>query len=177
MSTEYFSYFPVINYNGDNLVNICVRADIPATVKNNTAQYAPYELRFEQETQETVAFDYYTDVNLDWLVEMTNDVIDPYFDWKISDSDIESLLINNYGSIANAMNTIVYSVRLTGNNDPYNVIVSSQTQVSNVEYVSINAYDHMFNLNGTKLGVYLLNTQFVDQIKTSISDIFNAAQS
>ena len=172
MSTEFFSNFPTVEYDGDTLVNICLRVGITNTVKQNTSQFLPYTLQYDSETQETVAYDYYNDVNLDWLVEMANDVIDPYYDWKLTDQDVDNVLVNNYGSVANAMSTVVYKQRVpTSNSDPYNVIVNSNTQVSAAQYVSLSAYDYAHLSNQQKGTIYIINTDYVNPLKSSIKDL------
>jgi hypothetical protein len=45
--------------------------------------------------------------NLDWLVMMTNDIIDPFNEWPQSDVEVNKLLIKQYGSMANAASTVV----------------------------------------------------------------------
>lgn len=63
----------------------------------------------EGERATNLAFNYYDELDSVWMVYFSNDVIDPYYDLAISDSDFNKFITTKYGSIANAqMRTYAY---------------------------------------------------------------------
>jgi hypothetical protein len=57
-----------------------------------------------------VAEYYYKNPYLDWLIYLSNEVVDPYYDWYVRDDQLESLMIAKYGSVENAKKKIKYFV-------------------------------------------------------------------
>jgi len=51
---------------------------------------------------------YYKDPNLDWLLWLTNDIVDPYYQWNLSEQDFSDYLIKKYGSVENSIRKIVF---------------------------------------------------------------------
>jgi hypothetical protein len=74
----YFRRFPKINYNNQEVVNILTRVKILDTVKNNATIFLPYTVE-EGERPDMVANFYYDDPKYDWLVLLSNQIIDPYY--------------------------------------------------------------------------------------------------
>lgn len=164
MTTPYFSKFPIISYNNQNLVNIMCRVIIDSSVLADTSAYLPYDLEYQQ-TPETLAYDYYGDVNYYWLVNYTNNINDPYYDWYIQDDILNNILIGEYGTLANAQSTVVnYARQATNADDPYSGI-----RVTNLTYQSGNtvgiyepnyAYTLANSNNDAKRNVNLVDSQY-----------------
>lgn len=173
---EFFDKFPVVNYNGQNLFNICVRVGIPEKVKTYTSAYMPYNIQYEKETPETIAYDYYGAVAYWWLVTLANNVYDPYFDWLLDDRALDDCISTFYGSIANAQSQIAFYQRNTTAGDPYNIIINStsnttQQPVSNSTFTSISEYDKLKIDNEDLRQVYIIQQQFVDTLTTDLNKI------
>ena len=54
------------------------------------------------------SFNYYDNPDYVWLIGLTNKIVDPYYDFPISDDNINTLVIKKYGSIAKANEKILY---------------------------------------------------------------------
>jgi hypothetical protein len=74
---------------------------------NNLQAFYTYESR-DGERPDAISYNYYNDSDYIWLIALANKVIDPYYDFAISESNVIKSLINQYGSIANAGSTILY---------------------------------------------------------------------
>jgi hypothetical protein len=110
--SPYFNNFPKIDYSiGDNkkitetVTNIFKRFGILRSVLSNASAYVLYEVE-DGETPEILAERAYNDAGAGWIILYANQIIDPQFDWPLSDNNFKSYIIEKYGSIANAQNTI-----------------------------------------------------------------------
>jgi len=110
--SPYFDLFPKIKYdiNGDGLhsesvTNIFKRIGILREVLSNAGSYVLYEVE-ENDTPEILAEKVYNDAGAGWIILYANKIIDPQFDWPLSDSVFRDYIINKYGSVANAQTTI-----------------------------------------------------------------------
>jgi hypothetical protein len=119
----------------------------------------------------TVAFDFYGSVDYTWLVVLSNQIIDPYFEWPLSQQELELYIAKKYGSLQEARSTIV-EYRLIGTEkiisiDTYNNIWSD------IEFPEdfiepIYAYDKEFNLNETKRFVRLIKPELAPTIQLEL---------
>ena len=72
---QYFRKFPLIPYNGVPSINILRRVDFNNNVKNFFTAFYSFNIQ-SGERIETIAHDYYEDVDLDWLIYLTNNIVD-----------------------------------------------------------------------------------------------------
>jgi hypothetical protein len=103
----YFDSFPLTTYNGITSIDITRRVSIPINVQQNQSIYYPYTIS-DNETADSIAYDYYGDVNYVWLIYLINNIIDPYYDWPLSNIDFDNFITAKYGSIATALSTNLY---------------------------------------------------------------------
>lgn len=96
--TQYFRKFPFIDYNGRIGVNITRRAAINENVKNFLTAFYTYTIP-NSDRIEHVAYDYYNDINLDWLIYHANDIIDPYYQVSRNIEEFNNFIIDKYGSL------------------------------------------------------------------------------
>lgn len=103
--TEYFRKFPLIVYNNETALNILRRVDFNREVKGFYTAFYDTAMK-EGERVETLAYDYYDDVDLDWLIYHTNDIIDPYNDVPLEDDVLLANIKSKYGSIAKSQKKV-----------------------------------------------------------------------
>lgn len=127
----YFRKFPITVYRGIPALNLLRRVDFNSNVKNfYTAFYA--HTVDAGERIETLAHDYYGDVDYDWLIYHANDIIDPYYGVPLEYDDFEKTVIKKYGSIERAKKrTAVYKTNYEGD----------------IQIISVDVYN---NLPGNK---------------------------
>jgi len=95
MAEKYFAKFPLIKYANNAAVNIVERAKIADSVFNNPYIWYKYDIRnFERPDQ--IANFYYNDQYMDWLLYMSNNIIDPYYGWYMSDDVFFAYLVKKY---------------------------------------------------------------------------------
>lgn len=104
---NYFSNFPVISYNGALAVNALAKVKFTNVAKNLGAIYYPYTV-LEGERPDTIAASYYEDPRYSWIIYLANDIIDPYYDWVLSDDEFKRYINKKYGSLENSYMQIAY---------------------------------------------------------------------
>lgn len=105
--SSYFSYFPSLMYANTAAVNIIAKVKFEETVAKRLANFYPYTLQ-EGERADQVAETYYEDSSLDWIVYLSNGIIDPYHQWPKSSGELDSYVTLKHGSIANAQLQTAY---------------------------------------------------------------------
>lgn len=103
----YFSYFPNIFYRGHITKNIVARTAVPPTVFQDVSVFYPYEVKEGDRPDITSQRIYQTPFN-DWMIYLTNNVVDPYYDWYLSQQQFENHIQMKYGSVDRAKNTIAF---------------------------------------------------------------------
>lgn len=105
---EYFDQFPTMLYSFDTanndfktVVNILDRSVIIPQVLAQGFVFYPYAYK-DQDKPEHVAFKYYGDSKRHWMVMYANQIIDPYNDFALSQTDFQNNIVAQYGSMANA---------------------------------------------------------------------------
>lgn len=98
---NYFENFGLQQYGDNNEVSrkLITRANIAQEVVKQTSAFYPYTLR-EGERPDTLSFLYYTKPELEWLIFFANDIIDPYYDWYLTQEQMNAYIVSKYGSIA-----------------------------------------------------------------------------
>lgn len=104
---NYFDKFPLINYNGHLAVNLLSRAQLSDQTRAQRSIFYPYTIK-DYDRADGLSENYYDSPEYSWLIWMTNDMIDPYYDYPLSDSDFDAYLTDKYGSIAQANRKIKY---------------------------------------------------------------------
>lgn len=111
--TPFFASFPKVGYDinraqfptYEGVTNIFFRLAVLKSVLNNTSSYYVYEID-GNDTPEIVAEKVYGDSGAGWMVIYANQIVDPQFDWVLSDDAFNKYVIKKYGSVATAQTTI-----------------------------------------------------------------------
>ena len=105
--TQFFKKFPVINYANKNAINLLSRVTMSKLALSTTQVYYDYTIP-DGTRPDNLSFNYYDNPDYVWLIGLTNKIVDPYYDFPISDDNINTLVIKKYGSIAKANEKILY---------------------------------------------------------------------
>jgi len=124
MSDNYFENFPIISYNGTTVRNITERVTISANLSPTIVPtyYYPYDLNNEMRPDQ-ISNLYYQTPYIDWLIYLTNGIIDPYYDWHLYNADFNDFIIQKYGSIPYAQQLVAF-FRNNWAEDTLNISVS-----------------------------------------------------
>ncbi len=189
MASFYFENFPKVSYdikkNGkvENVTNIMLRYKFNTIIKNFVSPYYDYTIQ-DGDRADIVAFNEYDDYTLDWLIYMVNDIIDPNFDWPLSQRTLQRYISEKYGSIPTSQATIheyrkvlnQQSVLSDGTIIPKKTLVVDETTyntLSEVNRESISKYQYETDLNDSKRQIKLISEEFVPGILLEVREIFN----
>lgn len=94
----YFTRLPKVIYADDFLIrDISRRFKVSDFIKNNYDAIRFYVIK-EFESPEQLAQDFYGDPNLHWVILLTNDIADPFYDWVMPDDELFEYVKVKYGS-------------------------------------------------------------------------------
>lgn len=105
MTQRYFEKFPLITYANTAAVDITARAVVLNSIYNDASLYYPYDVQ-QYERPDNIADRYYSDQYKEWILRLTNKVIDPYYDWYLDQETFNAFIAAKYGSIAKAQTKI-----------------------------------------------------------------------
>lgn len=107
MSDEYFIKFPNITYDDIVVTDISRRVVFDDAISKIPTFFYPYELKSGIRS-DTLSYSYYDDPMCDWVIYLTNGIIDPYHGWYLSTDDFEKFIKKKYGSIEKSQQRIKY---------------------------------------------------------------------
>lgn len=172
MAINYFSNFPDIIYKGQTAKHILLRAALRDVTRKATSVMLPLTLEYGERT-DMIANDLYKNSGYDWLVKFSTNIIDPYFDWPLTDYDLEKYLEKKYGSLPAAQSTILYYTHVNGdikiNKDTYNLLTGPEQ----ADYTPVYAYNEIVSNNDKKLLVSLIAPEFASTIDNELEKKLN----
>jgi len=102
---RYFDRFPLVNYGGVPAKNLLTKVDFTQEAMRDIYSNFDYVLEEGMNRPDMVSYSYYDSSQYDWLIYLSNTVIDPYHDFYMSQEDFLAFVIAKYGSYNNAVST------------------------------------------------------------------------
>lgn len=106
--SRYFNRFPLVDYNGVPAKNILARVDFTDQTKKDIYSNFDYVLQEGMSRPDILSFNYYESSQYDWLIYLSNNIVDPYHDYYLSNDDFKNYIIGKYGSADIARSKILY---------------------------------------------------------------------
>jgi hypothetical protein len=106
-SDKYFDKFPVIKYSNNSIVDITKRVTLLDRVSRNPYIFYNFELS-GQERPDQFSNRYYEDSYKSWVLYLSNKITDPYYEWYLSDYELNEYIEKKYGSIVDAQEKIKF---------------------------------------------------------------------
>lgn len=154
---EYFTSFPKTTYNNEDIVNICTRLDFLTKIKDNAVLFEELQLN-EGETPEEIAQLAYKDPNLFWIILWANDVVDPFLEWCMSDSQLLTYVQEKYGI---GEEYSVHHYETTSSSDlGEGIWVDYGTSFS----TSVSNYSYEQEINETRRKIKLIRPELITQV-------------
>lgn len=107
MPNTYFSKLPNVIYDDKVVKDVTRRAKIVDQSNNSPSSYYPFQIN-NYIRPDVLSEYYYEAPELDWLIYMTNEVIDPYYGWYLSVDEFEAMIIDKYGTRETAIKKIKF---------------------------------------------------------------------
>lgn len=171
--TNYFSYFPKIDYyypggfkkvSTDVFKRVKFR-DINRTIKASV--FYKYTIR-DGERPEDIAERYYGDTQYYWIILYANDIINPYAQWPRSYREFENYITSKYGSVESVSNED--NVHHYEDEDG-NWITESNWDGTLSRRISV--YDYEYNLNEEKREINIVKVEYLKKIINEMNELFN----
>ena len=172
----YFNKYPKTKFLNQSIVNLTTAIKLNDLVKDDVHGMMVYEIQ-EGEAPDHVAFNYYDDQSYAWLVLLSNQIIDPYFQWPLSVYDFDQWIKKKYGSIATAQATTIHCEHKTKNLTVAPDSLTVSNGVSSSDYDAIDAYTYWDRINENRRHIKLINRNFIPQIDNQFTNIMAAKQS
>ena len=159
---SYFSMFPQVLCSVDgktvqSITDFLRRVSPTDYAQTNAVLYQQYTIN-DGETAEYLADQCYGDPELEWIFFLVNNIVDPRYDWPMSNADLLAYCNNKY--------TNVYD---THHDENTNGLICD----NGVGTVSISNLDYEISLNESKRNIAILLpelvTKFVDEMKTQVN--------
>ena len=192
----YFRPFPTTSYRIPGrkdyvpVLDITKRFSIANFINNSAVTFDEYFVQ-EGERPDTVAYDYYQDYTMDWLVLLVNEIQDPYFEWVMSYEQLNAYLKKKYGSVEYTMSTvhhyeqIIQQHKIVIDGIDQRIIPEKTLEVDYTTYASLTAperksvsiYDYEVKRNDDNRHIFLLDPNYLAIIKEQHPYIFQSTGS
>lgn len=103
----YFNKFPQIYYSNTLVTDISRRVKISTQTRNLPNLYYPYDIKNSVRSDQ-ISDRYYSDPHMDWLILLTNGIVDPYYGWHLDEEQFNTFIEKKYGSIEAAKKKIIF---------------------------------------------------------------------
>ena len=170
----FFSKFNKIDYLGKQAVNITQSVILKYKTMYNTTLWQ-FHTVVEGETPETIADKYYGNATDHWVILLVNNIVDPYFDWVLSNRELVAMVESSYG--ANMVDKVHHLVDLTTKKQVdqattrnyvtddgivFKALPANYSPVSNLEYENA--------LNDAKRDIKILSPRYLQDFKNQFED-------
>ena len=197
---QYFNQLPkIIEYDtngvGRVFTNLLNRVSIIPELLKNPLVYYQYTTQ-DGDTPEIIAAKYYGDSYRYWIVLFANELLDPQWNWPLSNKVFEEYVTKKYPDIQTTVEVHHREKILTQYDSGTNTETVNRVKISEFDYnqlvesnyykslptgdVSVEItkrevtyYEHEMELNDAKKTINLLNSRYVDQIETSFTELMS----
>ena len=105
---RYFAQFPIINYSNNNVIDITKRIKFLDKVSRNPYIFYPYDISIGDERAEQFSSRYYLDSYKSWILYLTNEIYDPYYEWHLNDIEFNEFITKKYESVSDSKQKIYF---------------------------------------------------------------------
>lgn len=165
---EIFDLYDRVNYGGYSLTNILRRVKPIKQVLNRVGVYYDYEIS-EGERADTIAHDYYGSSTYAWLIYVTNNIYDPYYQWPLTSNQLYDFLNKKYGDFYQTQVTIRHYEKEGNQVSPYTF--DNWTVEERFGWNPVTIYDHEYNLNESKRRIKLISNDYLEQIIQQVEEL------
>jgi hypothetical protein len=197
MAQKYFRYIPNFDYvdrtiNGKNISdytlvkNLFKRAKIREDIFADLTFFTKYKVN-DNDRPDNVAFEVYQDENLDWLVLLSNNIVNYETEWPMTQIAINNYLLRKYGSFDEIYSTRYFETNEVKNSNG-NVIVRKGFEVpedysitffdpginqiiTSSSVFPVSNYDFEIRIEDQKRNIFLIKPEFIGLIIDDLTNI------
>ena len=167
--------------------NIFKRGKLKKDVFNNLMYFTQYKI-IGDDRPDNVAFQVYNDETLDWLVLLSNNIVNIQTEWPLEQQSFLNYLLNKYGSQANLLQPHHYETVETKNTkgsvivkkglevpqdysfEYYDGVLGEYVTASDITSVVSN-YDYEIKIEHAKRNIYVLKPEYINVVLNDMNDI------
>tara|TARA_R110000868_G_scaffold288359_1_gene548642 strand:+ start:27 stop:659 length:633 start_codon:yes stop_codon:yes gene_type:complete len=150
---KYFNSLPFIA-NEDSvgdyyyLKNILIRTKLVSELSRNPMLFYKYSVQ-DSDTPESIAYKYYGDQYRYWLIFMANEIMDPQWDWPLTNQQFDFYIKNKYATAAGGENNVLsYTLGTVHHYEKTITTYDSDTQTTSIKTVVVD--QEQYNLIQTE---------------------------
>ena len=187
-----FNNWPTVSYdvkkNGRplELTNITLRFKINELLRNKSTVMYQYDVK-DGERPDIIAYKYYGDTTLDWVILLTNNIVDPQFEWPLDERSFERYMRNKYGSLEAAKQTIHLYEKILREQQVYfdgtiipekRVVVDKETYdlTSPTSRRAVDKYTYELELNQARSSIKILDKRYISGIVSSYDALIRSSR-
>jgi len=165
---SYFRHFPLYQYDLEDtqeqklITDIVRRVNLKSNVKANTLVFDEYNVK-DGEQPDIVAFKYYGDPELHWIIVTVNNITSRY-DWPLDQVALSQYVNDKY---SNPDGIHHYEINATSGDTTKKLIVSSDTDGA----TAITNYEYEETENDNKRRIKLLDRVYVSQFRKEFEQL------
>jgi hypothetical protein len=171
----YFELFPTIPYSNTThmtpkiVTNLLKRIGVRSAIKDNAVVFSKYIIR-GNETPENLAFEFYDDAELHWVILLTNDIYDRFHQWPMNVNQFQAYLGEKYTD-ANAVHH--YEIQQTSGNTTITIDVGSEATL-NPGATAITNYEYENKRQDKLREIKLLDPSYVSQFVSDYQSLMKS---
>jgi hypothetical protein len=166
----YFNKLPKTTFDNQTITNLAISVKLHKLVKDDAFALLNYAIK-DGESPDTVAFNYYEDASYAWLVLLSNNIIDPYYEWPLSVYNFENFIKKKYGSIPAAQATTIHCEHNTKDITVSADSLTVSNGVSTGDYAAIDAYTDHDKINENRKFIKLINRSYLAQVTEQFNSL------
>ncbi len=167
-----FTLYPKIAYKVNEYdylraIDITQSTKIKSFLKDYRGiSFNPYVVK-EGERPDYIAYKFYGDSNLDWVILLSNEIYNIYDEWPRNSVDFEEYLIEKYGSIATTLSTVQYYYNSTKDI----IDVATYNALSASTRSSETIYEYELRANNNKSKIKLIRSSIIGSIQSELKSL------
>lgn len=107
MSETYFKNFNIITYANNQAIDLTERIVVLNNLEKNPYLFYPTDIT-NGIRPDQVASQVYNDPYSSWLLYLSNDIVDPYYEWYLNDHQFNEFVGKKYGTVEKAQQKVAY---------------------------------------------------------------------
>ena len=189
MAQKYFRYVPNFEYvnrtsnksisDYTNVKNLFKRVKLREDIFQDLTYFTKYQV-IGDDRPDNVAHEVYNDANYDWLVMLSNNIVNLETEWPMTQESFEKYLLNKYGSYENLYNIKHYETSEIVDSRkriiaPKGLIVPSDYSITYFDtnlnqyvtrsgLIEVTNYNYELNLQNEKRNIFLLKPYYISLV-------------
>ena len=171
---SYFNKFPLITYDIKSnkvrklLPDILRRVKLRATIKSGGMLFDKYDVK-EGEKPEDVAYKWFGDAELHWVIMMINNITDRYHDWPMTEAQFLQFIKDKYSNING-----VHHYEITQTSGDTSIKIDVGTDNTNYSDATlITNYEYEQEQQDAKRKIRLLDPSYMSDFVEEFKSLMN----